>query len=763
MHNLQSSRAHTILSSRQTPMRAGLASTLMPALIVLARLACPMPSEAATIWTGPVITFTDPPGSDPTLPANQDRMTPNVWITRGVEHGIYNAKTETGFTHYLSPADTEWADGTTANYSSLSYTDWNTWAKNIHGGPPSTVGLNAVVHLISDDIYLDLKFTLWGNTGGGFSYQRSTPAPTNTPPSIFITAPTNGASFTAPATIIVAALANDLDGRVTNVQFLDDATSLGNVANSPFSILASLSVGAHSLTAKAYDNLGATTTSGAVNVTVASNTPPNQPVFAAIRLTNTFAIAPAASITNGSFQFTWQGDAQDQFDLLYAQGLGSNDLWQLAQPNIAGTLSGSNSFVDPPYLASPGYAANTNLLYRLQARPPQPPGLAVALQVVATNLVSPTVLTPAHDGSGRLFIADQIGQIRIVDSAGNLLPTPFLDISNRMVTLMPGYDERGLLGLAFHPGYATNGRFFVYYAAPPPSTNFDNMTVLSEFRVSSTNADIADPTSERVLLTINEPEFNHEGADIVFGPDGYLYLGPGDGGGVGDQHGTTGNGQSLTTLLGKMLRIDVDSGSPYGIPADNPFVNTPGARPEIYAYGLRNPWRFSFDRGGTQQGFVADVGQDLYEELDILRKGANYGWRILEGNHAYDLPLALTLGVSIPSLDFPVFEYTHGPLGISIIGGFVYRGAAYPDLVGKYVFGDFSTSTGVPDGQLYYLTQTRPGIWERFSFQLWPGGGRFGRFIKGFGEDEAGEIYVLSTTILGPTGSTGDIRRLVRP
>ena len=854
-NNIQAPHTNPKLRSLRTGMQTGVASRLLPILLVLAQLADPIASEAATVWTGPVTTFTDATGSDPTQPANQDRLTPNVWITRGLQFGIYNAKTETGFTHFFSPADTEWADGTTANYSSLSYTDWNTWAKIIHGGPPNTVGVNAVAHLISDNIYLDVQFTSWAITGGGFSYQRATPPPANTPPSVTITSPTNGAAlinpgsvtitasandsdgsvtnvqffdgatslgndntnpysisvnlspgshiltavasdnlgatnispvvtvtvisnspptvsltipingamFVAPATIIIAAVANDLDGNVTNVQFLDGVTSLGSVASSPFSILASLSVGAHTLTAEASDNLGTTTTSGAVTVTVASNAPPNQPALTGIRLTNTFAVTPAVSVTNGSFRFTWRGDAQDQFDLLYAQSLGSNAVWQLAQPNIAGTASGSNSLVDPPYLASPAYATNTTLFYRLRALPPQAPGLVAVLQVVATNLVSPTVLTHAHDGSGRLFIADQVGQVQVVDNAGNLLPTPFLDVSNRMVTLSPGYDERGLLGLAFHPGYSTNGRFFVYYAAPPPSTNFDNMTVLSEFRVSSTNANVADPTSERILLTINEPEFNHEGADIVFGPDGYLYLGPGDGGGGGDQHGTNGNAQLLTTLLGKILRIDVDSGSPYGIPADNPFVSTPGARPEIYAYGLRNPWRFSFDRGGAHQGFVADVGQNLWEELDILRKGANYGWRILEGNHAYDPTVATTLGVNIPSLDFPIFEYGHGPLGIAIIGGFVYRGAAYPDLAGKYVFGDFSTSFGVPDGQLYYLDQTRPGIWERFSFQLWPSGGRLGRFVKGFGEDEAGEIYLLSTTTLGPTGNTGDIRRLVRP
>jgi glucose/arabinose dehydrogenase len=382
---------------------------------------------------------------------------------------------------------------------------------------------------------------------------------------------------------------------------------------------------------------------------------------------------------------------------------------------------------------------------------------------VASNLVSPTVLTHAHDGSGRLFIADQTGQIRIVDNTGNLLATPFLDVSNKMVSLMPGYDERGLLGLVFHPGYSTNGRFFIYYVAPPPDTNFDSTAVLSEFKVSAGDPNLADTNSERVLLTINEPESNNKGADLVFGPDGFLYLGPGDGGGEGDQHGTNGNGQILTTLLGKILRIDVDHGNPYAIPADNPFVNTNGAMPEIYAYGLRNPRRFSFDREGTNEGFIADVGQNLWEEIDVMRKGANYGWRILEGKHVFEFTTATALNVDVKTLDYPIYEYGHGPSGVAIIGGYVYRGTNYTDMVGQYVFGDFSTSFGQPDGQLYYLSQTRPGIWERFSFQLWPDNARLGRFVKGFGEDEVGEIYLLSTTNLGPKGLTGDVRRLMRP
>ncbi len=507
---------------------------------------------------------------------------------------------------------------------------------------------------------------------------------------------------------------------------------------------------------------------GILRVGYSPPAPLTPPVFTSIGISNKFpspplTVAQVPVITNGWISFQWQGDSRANFDLLYTPSVASPAGWSLAQPNIAGQVSGSNFLADPPYLASPAYGANTNLFYRLAARPASAPGLALRLAVVATNLVSPTVLTHAHDGSGRLFIADQPGQVWVVDNTGAMLPTPFLDISNRMVTLRTNYDERGLLGLAFHPGYSTNGRFFVYYAAPPPDTNYDNMTVLAEFRVSSTNGNLADPESQKILLTIPEPEFNHEGAAIVFGPDGDLYLGPGDGGGAGDQHGTYGNGQMLDTFLGKILRIDVDRGDPYAIPADNPFVGVPEARPEIYAYGLRNPWRFSFDRGGDHQGYIADVGQNLWEEIDILRKGGNYGWRILEGNHIFDPTVAIELGTNIAALDFPIFEYGHGPMGIAIIGGFVYRGALYPELSGQYVFGDFSTSFGAPDGQLYYLTESRPGIWERFSFQLYPSGGRLGRFVKGFGEDEAGELYLLSTTRLGPGGNTGDVRKLIRP
>src|SRR5579884_2335454 len=190
----------------------------------LITLLAPLGARSSTVWTGPTITFTDVAGSDPTQPANQDRLTPGVWITRGSQQGIYNAATESGFTHFFSPQDTEWANGTTADYSSLSYTDWNTWAKNVNGGPPGTVNVPAVMHLISEDIYLDVMFTSWGGSAGGFSWQRSTPAPADVPPTVAITSPTNGASFTAPANVTITATASDSDGTVTNVSFFDGNT-----------------------------------------------------------------------------------------------------------------------------------------------------------------------------------------------------------------------------------------------------------------------------------------------------------------------------------------------------------------------------------------------------------------------------------------------------------------------------------------------------------------------------------------------------------
>jgi glucose/arabinose dehydrogenase len=381
------------------------------------------------------------------------------------------------------------------------------------------------------------------------------------------------------------------------------------------------------------------------------------------------------------------------------------------------------------------------------------PAFTVNLEVIAEGFNSPLYLTHSGDNTNRLFVVDQIGIIYVIDD-GTLISEPFLDISEKIVNLDPTYDERGLLGLAFHPNYETNGRFFIYYSAPKESEEINHESILAEYTVSD-NENKADTNSEHIIFKIDQPEANHNGGQILFGPDGYLYLGLGDGGGAGDQHGTIGNGQNKSTALGSIIRIDVDSENPYEIPSDNPFVGSEGLD-EIYAYGLRNPWRFSFDRE-TNELFVADVGQNEWEEINIVEKGGNYGWRILEGTHAYDLDLADELGIDVNSLQDPIHEYSHS-LGKSITGGYVYRGSENPELVGKYIFGDWSSSFVRPRGNIFYLEEVEPGVWQRFNLTS---STSFNRFVQSFGEDEKGEIYVVSKTSLGPTGSTGDIRKII--
>jgi len=382
------------------------------------------------------------------------------------------------------------------------------------------------------------------------------------------------------------------------------------------------------------------------------------------------------------------------------------------------------------------------------------PSLTLELETIARGFNSPVVLTHAGDGTNRLFVADQIGIIYVIEN-DNLLADPFLDLSNKIVPLESIYDERGLLGIAFHPGYENNGRFFVYYSAEKSGEGIDHESILSEFQLSTESTNRIDPTSETIILRVNQPESNHNGGQIEFGPDGYLYVGLGDGGGAGDKHNLIGNGQNTSTLLGSILRIDVDGEKPYAIPPDNPFVGTSGLD-EIYAYGFRNPWKFSFE-SETGRLIVADVGQDEWEELDFVEKGGNYGWRIMEGNHPYDPELADLLGIDIETLEKPFHEYNHD-VGRSITGGYMYHGGQSPKLTGKYVFGDWSTSFVRPNGKLFYLEEKDSGIWERYEFRL---SEPFEHFVLSFGEDENGEIYCLSKTTLGPTGGTGDVRKMI--
>jgi len=326
------------------------------------------------------------------------------------------------------------------------------------------------------------------------------------------------------------------------------------------------------------------------------------------------------------------------------------------------------------------------------------------LEPVVDGLARPVFLTHAGDGSGRLFVVEQAGRILILEQGG-LLPQAFLNIRARV----RAGGERGLLGLAFHPRFARNGRYFVNYTRAD-----DGATVVAEYRVSD------DPNRsrrvERVLLTVPQPFSNHNGGMIAFGPDGFLYIGLGDGGGGGDPGNRA---QDPGVLLGKILRIDVGE-RPYGIPEDNPFV-AGGGRPEIFALGLRNPWRFSFDRRNGRL-LAGDVGQGRREEIDRIRRGRNYGWRILEGTRCFQP----SEDCERTGLEPPLTEYRHRRGRCSVTGGYVYRGRAFPELEGTYLFGDLCS------GEIFGLRQGRRSILLDSELT-----------IASFGEDEAGELYVL--------------------
>ncbi len=410
----------------------------------------------------------------------------------------------------------------------------------------------------------------------------------------------------------------------------------------------------------------------------------------------------------------------------------------------------------------------------------------IGLELVADGLTSPVYATHAGDGSGRLFIVDQAGQIRIVQN-GTLLATPFLDLVGEIVPVNPGFDERGVLGLAFHPGYANNGRFFIRYSKPrngaPSEPCFGTSRgcheeILAEFSVSG-DPNVANPAGN-ILFRVDEPQFNHDSGGVSFGPDGLLYFTLGDGGGAHDgladappSHGPIGNGQNINTALGSILRIDVDSPPQvplaYAVPPDNPFVGQPGVD-EIYAYGLRNPYRFSFDDGSGGDGrlFLGDVGQNLFEEIDIIVKGGNYGWVIREGFQCFDPFNPTSPPVSCPStgplgeplLD-PVAAYDHGD-GIAIIGGFVYRGSLFPALYGKYIFGDFSRTFFPGDGRLFWL-DADGDLSQIFEFQLGQSNDPLDLYVFGIGEDENGEIYVMTSGNLGPVGFAGQVFHITSP
>ncbi len=339
--------------------------------------------------------------------------------------------------------------------------------------------------------------------------------------------------------------------------------------------------------------------------------------------------------------------------------------------------------------------------------------LKVQLEPFTSGVQDPTVIT--HAGDERIFITTKLGLIVIVDQQGNLSQAPFLDITDRVNAIEA---EMGLLGLAFHPEYADNGRFFVYYS------NLDGDSVISTFLVDPLDADQALIESEEVILTVEQPTIYHKAGALAFGPDdGYLYVALGEG-------GRSNNGQLRSTLLGKILRLDVDGSGPYTIPPDNPFVGDPETLDEIWALGLRNPWRISFDRE-TGDLFIADVGEKQREEINVQSGtgggGRNYGWACYEGSALY----AIGECSSEEDYIFPIHEYAHDTGGCSVIGGYVYRGARYPSMVGYYFFSDFCSSI------FWTLSEDAQGNWHAA-----PVGERPGTWPTTFGEDVNGELYV---------------------
>ena len=535
----------------------------------------------------------------------------------------------------------------------------------------------------------------------------------NLSPSVTITNPADGAVLSSSANVTVRASAADSDGSVTNVQFFDGAVSLGNDATIPYSATASLAIGLHTLTAVASDNLGARATSAPVQITLARYLP------------------------------------------------------AIPQGNIP-----------------------------------------IFLQLVATNMAAPDYAFHPPGDSTRLFVVEQNGLLRVIED-GVLLPQAALDIQSRVsppLNPASANDERGFLGLAFHPGYANPASpgyrtLYTYnsemipastsptYPVPTTATN-NYKNVVNEWKISLANANVVDPLSRREVISFGKTAGNHNGGTIAFGPDGYMYLALGDGGDandVGPSHiEPGGNAQNLSTPLGKMLRFDplhplLTAGSSdapsangqYRIPATNPFQGA-GQVPEIYAYGLRNPYRFSFDRLNGEL-ILADVGQNNIEEIDRITLGGNYGWAIKEGDFLFNrtngpagnagtigappgnrspgIPAGLIDPISGPQ---GTLEYDHND-GISITGGFIYRGTALPELYGKYIFGDLALRTAPvrADGRLFYA-DLQTGLISvfylpQFGSQILPNG----LTVHGFGEDADGELYALVTNT--PGNGTGGV------
>jgi len=509
------------------------------------------------------------------------------------------------------------------------------------------------------------------------------------------------------------------------------------------------------------NGLAAGTYNGTVTITSAGATGSPVSIPVTLTVTNPPGAAPVLSVTPGSLAFTGQeGDANLASQTLSVTNAGGGTLswtasgnapWLSADPasgaapsvsvsvNLSGLGAGTyDGTVTITSTGATGSPVSIPITLTVTVPPPGPlPQLSLA--AVAVGFASPVHVTHAGDGRSRIFVVEQAGRIRILDN-GVVLPSPFLDISAKLGCVVCPGTEQGLLSVAFPPGFASKGYFYVNYTGIPVTPAVVPPTVVARYRVSAGDANAADPASEEVLLTIPQPFANHNGGQLAFGPDGYLYIGMGDGGSGGDPQN---NGQSPGTLLGKLLRIDVESGAaPYAVPPDNPFVGAAGFRPEIWALGLRNPWRFSFDRL-TGDLYIGDVGQGAFEEIDFQPAGdpggQNYGWNIMEGDSCYPPG---TVGCNSTGFTLPVFVYTHVP-ECSVTGGHVYRGSAIPSLQGVYLFGDLCS------GRIWGIRKNGAS-WDNAVLATTT------LTISTFGEDEPGNVYVANY-------ATGDLLQILSP
>jgi glucose/arabinose dehydrogenase len=401
--------------------------------------------------------------------------------------------------------------------------------------------------------------------------------------------------------------------------------------------------------------------------------------------------------------------------------------------------------------------------------------MKIKLEEVAGGLTHPLAMVSIPDGSNRKAVIEQTGQVRIIDAQGRLLPDPFLNIAAKLVHLEPFFDEQGLLGIAFHPNYRQNGKFYIAYSAPLQSNApldrklwWAHTNTIAEMTVSKQNPNKADENSEKIINRLDWPQFNHNGHWMGFGADGKLYVSTGDGGYANDwgigHNVLIGNGQDMMSLHGKILRFDVDKDD--FVPTDNPFVGRNDALPLIWASGLRNPWRCSFDMGGNRELYCGDVQQNSFEEIDIIAKGGNYGWRKMEGDKCFDYtkPDAHPASCDKAGLTEPILVYKNctavpqGCMGISVTGGYVYRGKTQA-WTGKYIFGDWSKNFGTMDGQIFFGTKGGDGKWtmEVAAVQ----GMDKVPYILAFAQDDAGEVYALTSISTGPVGGHDKIYRIV--